>query len=40
MVQDFNCIMESNEKEEDGLVDDEEMKYAKQGRPFWALDLA
>jgi hypothetical protein len=31
MVQDFNCIMESNEKEEDSIIDDEEMKYAKEG---------
>lgn len=32
--QDFNCIMESKEEKEDGITNDEEMKYAKQGQPF------
>lgn len=34
MAQDFYCIKESKEEEEDDIVNDEEIKSAKQGRSF------
>lgn len=34
MVQESHCIMKANEDEEDGITNDQEMKYAKQGQPL------
>ena len=40
MAQDFYCIKESKEEEEDDIINDEEIKSAKQGRSFKLQNLA